>query len=219
MARVRPPSLVWPFVGVLAADGAALAAARGRVEGEWGGIVAEAGPFDFSNTDYYADEMGRSIRRVFWASQGPVDPGGLPEAKLRANALEDELAEVLRTTPPPSPASASPSGSTEANDGTKTGKEGEAAAEGWARPVNIDPGYVALDKVVLASAKNFAHRLYIGDGIYAEVTLSYRRARRAGGRGKARGAGVWTPLPWTFPDYADGRYFPFFDALRQRLTP
>jgi len=73
------------------------------------------------------------------------------------------------------------------------------------RPVNIDPGYVELGKLVLASAKNFSHRVYLRDGIYAEVTLQYRR-------------GKWMAGPMTFPDYAGGRYDAFLTAARQRLA-
>lgn len=75
---------------------------------------------------------------------------------------------------------------------------------GLPRPVNLDPGYLTLAKLVLASAKNYAHRIHLRDGIYAEVTLQYR-----GGRLRA--------LPWTFPDYASGRYDGFFLALRSFL--
>ncbi len=46
-------------------------------------------------------------------------------------------------------------------------------AEGDLRPINLDPGYLAADKFVLASAKDFAHRIYLGSGIYAEVTLHF----------------------------------------------
>lgn len=72
------------------------------------------------------------------------------------------------------------------------------------RPVNLDPGYLTLAKVVLASAKDFSHRVYLRDGIYAEVTLQYR-------------GGGFHSLPWTFPDYASGRYDAFFLKLRERL--
>jgi len=72
------------------------------------------------------------------------------------------------------------------------------------RPVNIDPGYVQSAKLVLASAKDFAHRVYLADGIYGEVTLQYRRGR-------------WESSPWTFPDYGGGRYDGFLHAVRQRL--
>lgn len=74
----------------------------------------------------------------------------------------------------------------------------------WPRPVNLDPGYLAPDKLVLASAKNFSHRIYIGQGIYAEVTLMYR-------------FGEWVSFEWTFPDYSSGDYYPFFFALRKCL--
>jgi hypothetical protein len=73
------------------------------------------------------------------------------------------------------------------------------------RPVNVDPGYVALGKLVLASAKDFSHRVYLRDGIYAEVTLQYRH-------------GKWISGPMTFPDYAGGRYDAFLTAARQRLA-
>src|SRR3990172_11972808 len=56
------------------------------------------------------------------------------------------------------------------------------------RPLNLDPGYVTPAKLVLASTKDHAHRLYLRDGIYAEVTLAYRRQQ-------------WQPLEWTYPDY------------------
>jgi hypothetical protein len=76
----------------------------------------------------------------------------------------------------------------------------------WPRPVNLDPGYLTLAKLVLASAKNFAHRIHLSNGIYAEITLQYRS-----------GIG-FQPLPWTFPDYASGRYDDFFLDLRKELA-
>jgi hypothetical protein len=72
------------------------------------------------------------------------------------------------------------------------------------RPVNIDPGYVAPSKLVLASMKDFAHRVYLGGGVYAEVTLRYV-------------GGQWQSMPFTFPDYASGRYDAFLSAARELL--
>jgi hypothetical protein len=60
--------------------------------------------------------------------------------------------------------------------------------KGPLRRTNIDPGYLELSKLVLASTKNFSHRIYLGDGIYGEVTLIYRGNR-------------FTDLEWTYPDY------------------
>ncbi len=70
------------------------------------------------------------------------------------------------------------------------------------RPVNLDPGYVSESKLVLASAKNFAHRLYLGDGIYGEVTLHFRK-------------GGAIHYEWTFPDYRTDIYKRFFEEVRE----
>jgi len=74
-----------------------------------------------------------------------------------------------------------------------------------ARPVNIDPGYVGLSKMVLATTKNYSHRLYLGKGIYAEVTLKYEDGR-------------YKPLPWTYPDYRSEEYMEFFDSIREKYS-
>lgn len=72
------------------------------------------------------------------------------------------------------------------------------------RPVNLDPGYVALSKLVLASMKDFSHRIYLGGGVYGEITLMYRSG--------------WRTLEWTFPDFATGRYFDFLTRTRNKLN-
>lgn len=71
------------------------------------------------------------------------------------------------------------------------------------RPVNLDPGYIELSKLVLATTKNGSHRIYMREGIYAESTLHYRE-------------GKWQPWPHTYPDYASGRYDAFFEDARNR---
>jgi hypothetical protein len=75
----------------------------------------------------------------------------------------------------------------------------------FSRPVNLDPGYLTLYQVVLASAKKFYHRIYLGQGIHAEVTLVYR-------------GGKFVALEWTFPDYASGKYDAFFHQMRRKLA-
>jgi len=75
-------------------------------------------------------------------------------------------------------------------------------AEEGKRRVNVDPGYVSLGKLVLASTKNHAHRIYLGQGIYAEVTLTYQRGR-------------FRRWPWTYPDYASSQYCALFDEIRE----
>ena len=72
------------------------------------------------------------------------------------------------------------------------------------RPVNLDPGIIEPSKLVLASTKNFSHRIYIGKKIYAEVTLIFDKGR-------------WSALPYTYPDYRQDCYHEFFEKVRKKL--
>jgi hypothetical protein len=74
------------------------------------------------------------------------------------------------------------------------------------RRINIDPGYVTEAKVVLASTKDFAHRVYIGEGIYAEVTLRYGNRERS-----------FLPLDHTYFDFRERGYRDLFNRARDQL--
>jgi hypothetical protein len=56
------------------------------------------------------------------------------------------------------------------------------------RPLNLDPGLLTPGKVVLATTKDQAHRVYLRGGVFAEATLRYH-------------AGAFEPWPWTYADY------------------
>jgi hypothetical protein len=72
------------------------------------------------------------------------------------------------------------------------------------RPLNLDPGYLTQAKLVLASTKDYAHRIYLARGIYAEITLQYRHRR-------------WEHHQYTFPDYRRADYQAFFSACREGI--
>jgi hypothetical protein len=73
------------------------------------------------------------------------------------------------------------------------------------RMVNIDPGYLAKDKLALATTKDFYHRLYLGKGIYAEVTLHYRKGR-------------YRYFSWTYPDFKEADLHRFLEKPRASLV-
>lgn len=73
------------------------------------------------------------------------------------------------------------------------------------RTVNLDPGYIAQDKLVLATTKDFYHRLYLGEGIYGEVTLHFRKGR-------------FRYFSWTYPDYNDPPFLKFLTKARAKLV-
>jgi hypothetical protein len=72
------------------------------------------------------------------------------------------------------------------------------------RPLNLDPGIIEPSKMVLATTKNYSHRIYIGKKMYAEVTLIFDK-------------GSWQPQAYTYPDYRQQCYFDFFDKVRTKL--
>ncbi len=72
------------------------------------------------------------------------------------------------------------------------------------RPLNLDPGYLTEAKLVLASTKDRDHRLYLGEGIYAEQTLHFQKH-------------AWRTRDWTYPDYRRADYHRFFDLCRAYL--
>lgn len=78
----------------------------------------------------------------------------------------------------------------------------DSLSTGGRRRVNLDPGYLELAKLVLASTKDFSHRIYLGKGIYAELTLFYR-------------SGAFRPLEWTYPDYRTKWCIETMDKIRR----
>ena len=81
--------------------------------------------------------------------------------------------------------------------------EDKFAAEN-ARIINLDVGYLDLNKIVLASFKGAGQKIYLGGGAWADMTARYR-----GGR--------YQPFEWTFPDFRDGRYDEELRTIRKIL--
>lgn len=94
---------------------------------------------------------------------------------------------------------------TNALEGRWTRKVGGAMRRG----VNLDPGTLSLHQVVLATTKNYAHRIYLRSGIYAELELVYRK----GGNGRA---GRYAALEHTYPDFASPECLDLFGEVRNR---
>ena len=128
------------------------------------------GPVDFSWTGYYCDEMGTSLKKMYFNYSTAMNRDLLPSIKKFTNEIECTYARA---------------------DGS--------------RIVNIDPGYVARDKVVLATTKDFYHRLYLSDGIYGEVTLHYRK-------------GKFRYFSWTYPDFRNIEVMHFMERVRAPLV-
>ena len=71
------------------------------------------------------------------------------------------------------------------------------------RQVNIDPGYLLLERFILGTGKNFSHRIYLDKGIYADLTLIFHKQQ-------------FRSLPWTYPDYAHENIQTFLKKVREK---
>jgi hypothetical protein len=70
------------------------------------------------------------------------------------------------------------------------------------RMINLDPGYITQAKLVLATTKNYSHRIYLGRGIYGDVHMHFQKGR-------------YRPNPWTYPDYESEINVEFFSKVRE----
>jgi len=136
-----------------------------------GAVDMQSPTWAFDFTDYYCDETGPEIKRVFVAFRRLAAMDELASTKVHTIALEREFAVRFDVGVP--------------------------------RPVNLDPGYVDHNKLVLASTKDNGHRTYLGQGIFADMTLIFKQ-------------GEFQPWPWTYPDYASDHHRAFFAEVRER---
>ena len=172
MGALRQFTPVKLFIGVLVSNNKFIPQVEERLIAAFGAIDYRSDIIPFDFTDYYESEMGDIIDRVFFSFERLIEADQLPEIKRQTNQLEEELAAQFSTP-------------------TSNVK----------RPVNLDPGYIEQAKVVLASTKNFYHRIYLGHGIFGEVTMHFRN-------------NTYQFFPWTYPDYQSKDYQEFFLKMR-----
>ncbi|MDH4227980.1 MAG: DUF4416 family protein [Deltaproteobacteria bacterium] len=169
MRRANLPEPVKLFSSVIATDVSSFTDVRVRLKAVFGAEDYVSDVARFAHTDYYKEEMGPALSRIFVSYAKLVAPEEIAAAKLFTNEVEEAF----------------------------LGPNGK-------RRVNIDPGYVTLHNVVLASTKNFSHRVHIRGGVYAEPTLLY--SKKEGG---------FRPLEWTYPDYSAKEAREMFSMLRR----
>jgi hypothetical protein len=167
MGIIRDVRFVKPICGITFTADVSLNKVIEQVEPLLGIVEDQTPVFDFTFTDYYREEMGENLSKLFLSFNGLIHPGRLPEIKHKTNGVEQ--------------------------DWSVSGK----------RRVNLDPGYITGAKLVLASTKDFAHRIFLADAIYGDVQLRFRQDR-------------FRSQEWTYPDYKTESALAFFGNVRDK---
>jgi hypothetical protein len=177
--KPEEPGLVKLIVGVLFSEPGLMERGLSMLSEKFGPIDYRSPEFPFDQTDYYVPEMGSPIRRLFVSFVRLIHPRDLAATKIATNEMEERLAGTALEQAPP----------------------GGAFRR---RKVNLDPGYMDYDKLVLASAKYNGQKIYLDLGIWADLTLHYEKGR-------------FDPYPWSFPDFKSRLYDSVFLEIRRRF--
>ena len=136
-------------------------------------IESNTQPFDF--TDYYEEEFGKNLMQKLFSFSTLVRQDELAEIKIITNGIEKNIK----------------------NENIKNNITHPK------RKINLDPGYITLDKYILASTKNGPSRIYLNQGIYAEITLRFINKS-------------FVTCEYTYPNYKTNEYIIFLNSVRQK---
>jgi len=203
MGQVRARQKVKLITGFIFKDEGVFNKAEGILKKRFGKIDFQSQTLPFTHTDYYEKEFGKGLKRVFVSFEKLILHENLPQIKILTNKIEHKLAK----------------GSCRLSGAPQTLVRGSllcqeiprirhprAKAMGIStRRINIDPGYLDLAKLILASTKDFRHRIYLNKGIYADLTLFYQNK-------------TFQTWEWTFPDYKTAEYIAIFNQIREIYT-
>ena len=136
-------------------------------------IESSTQPFNF--TDYYKEEFGENLIQKLFSFSALIRQEELMEIKIITNSIENNF------------------------------KNGNIKINitHHKRKINIDPGYITLNKYILASTKNGPSRIYLNQGIYAEITLRFINKS-------------FVPCEYTYPNYKTNKYINFLNSVRQK---
>jgi len=166
MGIIKQHPKVKIFAAITVTDVKQLPNVLNKMAPTFGNIDSRSDWFNVDSfTQYYQNEMGKELQKVFVSFTDLTIADYLPWLKLSTNILEDKFRQKQNRT------------------------------------VNIDPGYLTEAKVVLATTKDFSHRLYLGQGIFGDLHLVFRDAS-------------YRSQELTYPDYRQKLAISFFNQLR-----
>ncbi len=175
MGKIVYPNQVKLIFSIISNEDNLFHDAKSLLKMHFGNIDMESDYQLFNYTNYYRNEMGDGLKQKLISFEKLFNPEEMFQIKLDSNEWEYLFCE---------------------NRGNNKPVEVK-------RKINFDPGYISLDKFILASTKNGPARIYIGKGIYAEITLRFVN-------------GTFHPLEWTYQNYKTELYIQFLNQVRDR---
>ena len=138
----------------------------------FGEVDIESNTQPFNFTDYYEEEFGQNLIQKLFSFSILIKQDKLAEIKIVTNGLENSVHNNI-----------------------------EKKITYPKRKINLDPGYITLDKYILASTKNGPSRIYLNQGIYAEITLRFINK-------------LFVPCEYTYPNYKTNEYINYLNSVR-----
>jgi len=163
------------IISMITSDKCLFSLYKGVLIKRFGEVDIESNTQLFNFTDYYEEEFGENLMQKLFSFSTLIRQDELAEIKIITNDLEN-------------------------NNIDKNIKKNITHHD---RKINLDPGYIILDKYILASTKNGPSRIYLNQGIYAEITLRFINKS-------------FVPCEYTYPNYKTNEYINFLNSVRQR---
>ena len=141
----------------------------------FGEVDIESNTQSFNFTDYYEEEFGKNLMQKLFSFSTLIRQDALAEIKIITNSIENNIE----------------------NENIKNNMAHNK------RKINLDPGYITLNKYILASTKNGPSRIYLNQGIYAEITLRFINKS-------------FVTCEYTYPNYKTNEYINYLNSVRKK---
>ena len=141
----------------------------------FGEVDIESNIQSFDFTDYYEEEFGKNLVQKLFSFSTLIRQDELAKIKIITNSIENNFKN----------------------------KNFRNNITHHKRKINLDPGYITLNKYILASTKNGPSRIYLNQGIYAEITLRFINKS-------------FVPCEYTYPNYKTNEYINFLNSVRHK---
>ena len=176
MGKTTKPKPVKLIMSILSSIEELFSEAKIILNDYFGPIDMESSYQLFDFTDYYLKEMGNNLKQKLISFDQLIPPNKIAQIKKQSNQLEINFSRKFSNS---------------------------VKNKFISRPINFDPGYLTLNKFILASTKNGPVRIYINDGIYAEITLQFFKQSFQGHQ-------------WTYQNYQTACFIDFLNRAREK---